>query len=89
MRQWTTSRALRPGTNKKEMESMKKSEFVKLLETVVRAAMGNIQSLKLVTLTNGEYVVATCTNGAKYQICVEADSLIATAYDVIGFLRFK
>lgn len=70
---------------------MKKSEFVKLLETVVRAAMENIQSLELVTMIDrgGDYVVATCTNGAKYQICVEADSLIATAHDVIDFLRFK
>lgn len=68
---------------------MRKSEFVKLLESVVRAAMENIQSLELVTLTDGEYVVATCRNGAKYQICVEADSLMATAHDVINFLRFK
>lgn len=70
---------------------MKKSEFVRLLETVVKAAMGNIQSLELVTLIDrgGDYVVATCTNGAKYQICVEADNLIAMAYDVINFLRFK
>lgn len=68
---------------------MKKSKFVKQLETVVKAAMENIQSLELVTLTDGECVIARCKNGAEYQICVEADSLIATAHDVIDFLRFK
>lgn len=68
---------------------MERSEFVRRLESVVKAAMPNIQSLELVTLTNGEYVVATCKNGAKYQICTEWDSLIAMAHDVIDFLRFK
>lgn len=64
---------------------MKKSDFVQLLETIVKAAMEKIQSLELIN----DGVVATCTNGARYQIYVEADSLIATAYDVINFLRFK
>lgn len=68
---------------------MSKSEFVKLLETLVKADKENIQNLELVTITDEEYVIATCRNGAKYRICVEADSLMATAYDVIKFLMYK
>lgn len=68
---------------------MNKADFVTLLETMVKAAMENIKSLELVTCVNEEFVIATCNSGSKYKICVTANSLIATAYDVINFLRFK
>lgn len=68
---------------------MEKAEFVKSLETLIKAAMKNIVSLEFIPTVNGEFVLSTCDNGAKYMIDVTADSHIAIAYDVINYLRFK
>lgn len=67
-----------------------KAQFVHLLEKLVKAAMPNIKSLDLIELDGGaKHVLATCNNGARYLVCVEGNSHIAIAYDVINFLRFK
>lgn len=68
---------------------MERADFVALLETMVKAAMSNVKSLKLVECVDEEFVVVTCSSGAKYKICVTGNSLMALAHDVILRLRFK
>ncbi len=73
-------------TKKKERET-----FVKKVEAVVTSALPNILSLELkYKVASGiEYVLATCEGGGEYEICTEADSLIAMAADIINFLKTK
>lgn len=68
---------------------MGKAEFLKLLETLIKAAMKNIVSVELILSDNEEIVLAACDSGAEYMINVTGDSHIAIAHDVIDYLRFK
>ncbi|MDL2248944.1 hypothetical protein LJB89_04555 [Tyzzerella sp. OttesenSCG-928-J15] len=71
-------------------ERERKREFVEELERVFLIGQPHFKSLEYIDKHgDGEYVVATCKNGAVYRVDVTGDSLPSLVYDVYNELRGK
>ena len=65
----------------------KKEFLIGKLEEYICLAKDESISLKL--SSDKTYVTATFSNGASYRICIECDSYMAMAQDIINFLAYK
>ena len=70
-----------------ELLRIAKPNLVKCELKLGKDIKGNIHGVPL--LPDSEYVVVTAENGYTYNICVEANSLSAIAYDVFNQMRHK